>query len=402
MPKILIFRLNIKSFGDLAQDAIFVGQLPKSFWVMPVYPPLITMGGRENVANKAFVGVVARDIHRSFATPLMVSKFLNFGFQILYCCAYGVKFLSHRCGLNLQFCQKFIKALFGRKVLFTELKSRGELSPVPSVRESLSVSTWWTDHELSCALADDLALSEGRLVVIHHRPESNGGMLHSHASSLEQSIKKLLADGFCVVRLKEPQHESLGCLGSARYHELVARQQNARSQITLIRNCSFFIGGSSGPIWVALYFGRPTLQLNYTDFLLNGPYLNCHFVAPMKMKIKSTGASLTCLSLLERGVDGHIFGRQVGDDIHFVPLSGDDVMCVVDCFRERISERALSSNVRIAEEVIVETRQKYALAITPSQLESRHGACAEWSVEVMRINITAKSPSMSFIFPEQT
>ena len=65
--------------------------------------------------------------------------------------------------------------------------------------------------------------------------------------------------------------------------EILSDGSPGSMDVFAIAQCDYFIGASSGPIWVALLFDFSTLQLNYSDPLLNGPFLANHFAAPINI-----------------------------------------------------------------------------------------------------------------------
>lgn len=402
MPKIFLFRLNIRSFGDLATDAIFVRQLPQILFILPVYPPLIKIGYKKNYSNKLLIKRIYSDIKSKSSAPNILVEMINIIFQVNYLVVLVIYKAFSQLGYNSQFLNNFLQFLFGRAKLFSLLQ---EIRKPNLFSETIREvpRDWWKDLDVSIDFSNDLERRAGKLAVIHHRPQSNAGLIFTEPNIMCKAIDKLILEGFVVVRIKETTCKSLQNMHENNYHEININNDANSSHIKLIENSSIFIGSSSGPIWVSLYFSRPTLQLNYTDFLLNGPFLTFHFAAPMKFKVKASGSSYHFEELLGRSIDGHIFGKNVLDDLEMIPLNSKEISSVVSIFLNRIGyNHGAKIDIPQRDIILAQSRRKIALdQINVRDLRSRHGSETDWNIELKRIQLTALSQINAFITLEK-
>lgn len=390
-----IFRLNARSFGDLALDAIFLEQLPDGVKFLPVYTPLIKFGKRKTYANKKFVKIIFEEAVNKSGFPKFLILLFNIIFQFMCISLMIVHEVSYFIGISeKQRPPLTLRKLFGRKQLFETLKNRDPENIFRDYQQSELKNKWWLGIGLPENLTKSLSRTNGRVAVFHHRSHSNGGVLSSEVSAFKLAAEALLQRGFTVVRLTEPQNEVLFDTDKESYFEIDVSDGTGDTDLYLLRNSSLFFGSSSGPVWVSLYFRRPTLQLDYTDHFLNGPFLPYHYIAPANIHCRETGKQKHIIDLMNSGIKGHVFGHHMPSSYRINRLNNKQVEKAVKIFCGRIQvmdSPDFEGNME-KEKQFAQTRENIVDSINNAdEFFLKYGDVADWKSELIRIRLTCRS-----------
>lgn len=390
-----IFRLNSRSFGDLALDAIFLEQLPDGLNFFPVYTPLIKFGKRKTYANKKFVKIIFEEAANKSGVPKFLILLFNIIFQLMCISLMIVHEIYCFIGISeKERAPLTLRKLFGREQLFEILKNHDPEKIFKDNQQSEIQNSWWLGVGLPESLTKSISRTNGRVAVFHHRSHSNRGVLSSDVSAFKLAAEALLQKGFTVVRLTEPQNTVLFDTDKESYFEIDVSDDTGDTHLCLLKNSSLFFGSSSGPVWVSLYFRRPTLQLDYTDHFLNGPFLPYHYIAPANIHCRKTGKQKHIIDLINSGVEGHVFGQHMPISYRVSRLNNKQVekALKIFCGRIQVLDSPDFEGNKEKEKLFAQTREKSVDSINNTdEFFLKYGDVADWKSELIRIRLTSRS-----------
>ena len=244
-----------------------------------------------------------------------------------------------------------------------------------------------------------LLKSDKKLLVIHHKGQSNGGLITNSFDAFEECINYALQAGYRVCRIRTHCEVESRSVTNEDFLEILSDGSPGSMDVFAIAQCDYFIGASSGPIWVALLFDKPTLQLNYSDPLLNGPFLANHFVAPINIFEKDSDEIVPFKDYIQQGVSQYAFGTHLPSKYDLRPLCSQQAKIAVRTFLALQEGTEIRTNEQLGRSAAVayERHEIISRLDSASALYTAFGNVANWDTELIRIKLAAISPKNSFI-----
>jgi len=277
-----------------------------------------------------------------------------------------------------------VKPVLGRSAVWASNNGDGDWKNntnywMDTVNQPLNVNLSAQDEKLGKVLATDMGLPlNEKFVCLHVRESgfyganegrgktSRNGSITNYISAVQYLTQR----GYWVIRLGDPSMTALPEIRNVIDYPFTAFKCDLLD-LWLIKNCTFYIGHDSGPMFVAVLFEKQILSTNIVDFCFGYPFHNGDLGIVKHAYSKVEGRFLSLRETIDQYLIKH--NHFINDvSIEFLENTPEEILGLVKEFLDR--DKTLLSESYSSKLQTAVKEQRRNLRVTADWLSRLAGA----------------------------